>query len=92
MEDTAIATEKPKIRRPGTNAKPQSVEAALIPDAWLTLATAATVSGLSTPTLYRKAKTDPSFPRLVRLGARCTRVKAGELFAWLDKQAAMGAA
>lgn len=72
-----------KSRRGGT----QPLHAAEIPDALLTLRTASAVAGLSTATLYRKAKTDPSFPRLVRMGARCTRIRAGDLIAWLAVQA-----
>jgi prophage regulatory protein len=72
--------------RRGTN--PQPLHAAQIPDALLTIPTACAVSGLSAATLYRKAASDPSFPRLVKMGARCTRIRAGDLTAWLAKQGA----
>ncbi|MBK9361927.1 MAG: AlpA family phage regulatory protein [Rubrivivax sp.] len=75
------AADKPK--RGGT----QPLHAAQIADALLTMRTASAVAGTSEATLYRKAKTDPSFPRLVRLGARCTRIRAGDLTAWLAAQA-----
>lgn len=75
------AAEKPKR---GGN---QPLHAAQIADALLTMRTASAVAGLSEATLYRKAKTDPSFPRLVRMGARCTRIRAGDLTAWLAAQA-----
>lgn len=73
-------------RRRGT--KPQPLDAANIADALLTMRTAAAVSGLSESTLYRKAKEDPTFPRLRKMGLRCTRIRAGELSAWLAAQGA----
>ena len=68
--------------------KPQPLHAAQIADALLKMATASVIAGLSEATLYRKAKSDPAFPRLVKLGARCTRLRAGELTAWLAAQGA----
>ena len=76
--------EKPKR---GT-INPQPLHAAQIADALLTLRTAAAVSGLSEATLYRKASDDPSFPKLVRLGKRCTRIRAGDLTTWLASKVA----
>ena len=67
---------------------PQPLHAATIPDALLKMPTAAALAGMSEATLYRKAKYDPAFPRLVKLGARCTRIRAGELTAWLAAQGA----
>ena len=67
--------------------KPQPLHAATIPDALLKMPTAAAVSGMSEATLYRKAASDPTFPRLVKLGKRCTRIRAGDLTAWLAAQA-----
>lgn len=71
--------------------KPQPLNAATIPDALLKMPTAAVLAGMSEATLYRKAKSDPTFPRLVKLGARCTRIRAGDLTAWLAAQAAKAA-
>lgn len=68
------------------NTNPQPLHAAQIADALLTMRTAAAVSGLSEATLYRKAARDPAFPKLVKLGARCTRIRAGDLTAWLTAQ------
>ncbi|GAB1391034.1 hypothetical protein MASR1M6_32160 [Rubrivivax sp.] len=65
----------------------QPLHAAQIADALLTLRTAAAVAGLSETTIYRKAKEDPTFPRLIRMGRRCTRIRAGDLTAWLAAQA-----
>lgn len=65
----------------------QPLHAAQIADALLTLRTASAVAGMSPATLYRKSATDPTFPRLVRLGRRCTRIRAGDLTAWLSSKA-----
>lgn len=65
----------------------QPLHAAQIADALLTLRTASAVAGMSQATLYRKAKADPTFPRLIKMGKRCTRLRAGDLTAWLALQA-----
>lgn len=75
--------EKP---RRGTNPQPLH-DAVQIADALLTLRNAAVVCGVSEVTLYRWSKTDPTFPRLVKMGKRCTRIRAGDLTAWLAAQA-----
>lgn len=65
----------------------QPLQAAQIAEALLTLRTASAIAGLSIATLYRRAKDDPSFPRLIRMGARCTRIRAADLTAWLSVKA-----
>ena len=70
-----------------TPQKPDALSAVSIPDAFLSLRTAALAAELSVATLYRKAKTDPNFPKLIKIGARCTRVRAGDLTAWLASHA-----
>lgn len=80
--DTCNAEQASKPTRGGN----QPLHAAQIADALLTLRTASAVAGLSAATLYRKAKTDPTFPRLVKMGQRCTRIRAGDLTAWLAAQ------
>lgn len=67
---------------------PQPLHAAQISDALLTIRTASAVAGLSSATIYRRAANDPTFPKLIRLSARCTRIRAGELTAWLAAQGA----
>ena len=67
----------------GNDRNTQPLHVAQIPDALLRMRTAAAVSGMSEATLYRRAKTDPDFPKLVKLGTRCTRIRAGDLTAWL---------
>lgn len=80
-------TPEPLGSKPSRAENPQPLSAAQIPDALLKLRTAAAVSGLSEATIYRKAATDPSFPKLVKMGKRCTRIRAGDLTAWLAAQA-----
>jgi predicted DNA-binding transcriptional regulator AlpA len=65
----------------------QPLSAARIPHALLTLRTAAAVAGVSEATLYRRAQTDPTFPRLIKDGLRCTRIQAGALAKWLEARA-----
>lgn len=38
-------------------------------------------------TTWRRMKSDPTFPRAVRLGNRCTRIQVGALKAWLRSKA-----
>lgn len=64
----------------------QPLEAAAVSSALLTITTAGAIGGMSSATIYRKAASDPSFPKLVRIGRRCTRIRAGEWLAWLDAQ------
>jgi prophage regulatory protein len=70
-----------------TNRTAQPLHAAQIADALLKLKTVSAVTGMSEATIYRRAKSDPTFPRLVKLGRRCTRIRAGDLTAWLSAQA-----
>lgn len=81
-------TAEPAASKPGRKPTPQPLHAAQIADALLKIETASAVSGLSPATLYRKAARDPTFPRLVKMGQRCTRIRAGDLMAWLAAQAA----
>lgn len=81
---TPVDHAAPKPKRGTINAQP--LHAAQIADALLTIRTASAISGLSSATLYRKAASDPSFPKLVRLGNRCTRIRAGDLTDWLAAQ------
>lgn len=74
--------------QPRRGSRPQPLHAAQIADALLTIKTACAISGLSSATLYRKAASDPTFPKLIKMGTRCTRVRAGCLTAWLAAQAA----
>lgn len=86
MQPETVKPAQATKRKRGT-VNPQPLHAAQIADALLKMRTAAAVAGLSEATLYRKAATDPTFPKLVKIGARCTRIRAGELTAWLAAQA-----
>ena len=85
METTAHTAQPDKPTR-GNSINPQPLQAAQIADALLKLSTAAAVAGISETTIYRKAASDPTFPKLVKLGRRCTRIRAGDLTAWLALQ------
>lgn len=39
--------------------------------------------GTSVSTGWRKIKTDPDFPKPIRLGARCTRFRMGDIRAYI---------
>ena len=82
MSPTTAEHSAPKPRKEN----PQPLSVAALPDALLNLRTAGAVGGVSTATIYRKAATDPTFPKLIRIGARCTRIRAGDLTAWLAAQ------
>ena len=76
------------VKKPNQAARgaAQPLHVVQVAEALLKLSTAAAVAGLSEATLYRKAKSDPTFPRLVKMGSRCTRIRAGDLTAWLAAQ------
>lgn len=83
MQSETIEREQARRAR-----KPQPLAAAEIPNALLTIRTASAVAGLSPATIYRRAANDPTFPKLIRLSARRTRIRAGDLTAWLAAQGA----
>ena len=65
---------------------PQPLEVARNPDALLRLSTASALLGLSVATIYRKSAVDPDFPKLIKIGSRCTRMRAGDATAWAAQQ------
>ena len=72
---------KPRIRAQ------QPLHAAQVADALLRLRTVEAITGLSRSTIYAKLKAgDGNFPQPIRLGARCTRFRAGDVQAWLAAQ------
>lgn len=87
MESLATTPATPGAKSRSRATGPQPLHAAQIADALLRMKTAAAVAGMSEATLYRRAKDDPTVPRLIRLGSRCTRIRAGDLTAWLAAQA-----
>lgn len=86
MRSDAITTTQATKPKRG-EIHPQPLHVAQIAEALLRMRTAAQISGLSEATLYRKAASDPTFPKLVKMGQRCTRIRAGDLTAWLAAQA-----
>ena len=82
-----------KVTQAATGAAPkprtrpqQPLHALQIADALLRLSTVESITGLSRSTIYAKLKAQ-QFVEPVRLGARCTRWRAGDLQAWLAAQA-----
>jgi prophage regulatory protein len=73
----------PAKKRRGTT--PQAFEVATLPEALLKLQTASAIAGISIASIYRREAAG-TFPPLIRLGSRCSRVRAGSLMAWLAAQ------
>lgn len=71
-------TQVPAIRR---STKPQPLHASQLEDALLTLKTASATAGLSQATLYRLAAAGRL--KLVKMGARCTRIRSSDLRAFM---------
>jgi prophage regulatory protein len=72
--------------KPRTRAA-QPLHAAQLADALLRLSTVVAITGLSKSTIYARLQAnDGSFPRPIKLGARCTRFRAGDVQAWLAAQ------
>ena len=67
--------------------KPQPVAAAENPDALLQISTISALTGLGRSTIYKKSA-EGTFPKLIKIGQRCTRGRAGDITAWLKAQAA----
>jgi prophage regulatory protein len=76
------------VKRPHSAHIPQPVAAAENPDSLLKISTVAALAGIGISTVYHRARTDSTFPRLIKHGTRCTRVRAGDLTVWLKAQAA----
>jgi prophage regulatory protein len=75
-------------RKPRTRAA-QPLHAVQLADALLRLSTVEAITGLGKSTIYAKLKAnDGSFPKPIKLGARCTRFRAGDVQAWLAAQSA----
>jgi prophage regulatory protein len=74
---------EPQSIKAPRRANPQDPAAANIPGALLRIQVVQTVTGLSAPTIYRKVARG-EFPEPVRLGARCTRWRSGDLSAWVS--------
>jgi len=46
----------------------------------------ATLTDSGVSTIWRYAALDPDFPKPIKLSARCTRFRVGEVRAWLAKK------
>ena len=53
------------------------------PFRYFRLCTVCEITGLSKTTVYEYSKTDPEFPKPVKLGASCTAWRSDELAAWM---------
>ena len=67
--------------------KPQPLHAAQVSNALLKLPTVEALTGLSRSTIYARLSRN-EFPQPIRLGARGTRFRAGDVQAWLAAQTA----
>lgn len=56
------------------------------PFRYFRLRTVCEITGLSKTTVYEYSKTDPEFPKPVKLGAACTAWRSDELAAWMDSR------
>lgn len=63
---------------------PQSLSVIELPDALLRLETLAQASGLSIPTIYRKAAAGQL--KLTKIGKRCTRVRSEDARSFIASQ------
>lgn len=63
----------------------QPLHAVQVAEALLRIPTVEAITGLSRSTIYAKLKAG-EFVEPVRLGARCTRFRAGDVQAWLAAQ------
>jgi predicted DNA-binding transcriptional regulator AlpA len=55
-------------------------------DALASVKSIAALSENGISTIWRYAATDPDFPKSIRLSARCTRFRVGDVRAWLAKK------
>ena len=85
MSDVTQAGTEP-VKKLRTRAQ-QPLHAAQVAEALLRLRTVEAITGLSRSTIYAKLKAR-QFVEPVRLGARCTRWRAGDVQAWLAAQVA----
>ncbi len=77
----------PTAPTPQTPARPDVSHFDKLPDAALIAIRAlAAVLGKGVSTAWRDVRTDPDFPKPIRLSAGCTRFKVGDIRAYLAKK------
>lgn len=81
-----VKSAKPKAKHTPHIAQPLSV--ASNPDALLQVPTVASLIGAGRSTVYLLGRTDPTFPKPIKRGLRCTRFRAGDVTEWLKAQVA----
>jgi predicted DNA-binding transcriptional regulator AlpA len=58
-----------------------------LPDAaYISVKVIAALTGNGVSTVWRYAANDPTFPKPIKLSARCTRFRVGDVRAWLAKK------
>lgn len=85
----ATKADRDALRQERRTAVAKQMASGIHPDSLLPIEPHVTtlMSG-SKATVYRRALTDPTFPKLIRLSSRCTRIRAGDLLDWLKRQGA----
>ncbi|MDI3510818.1 MAG: hypothetical protein PWQ61_1583 [Betaproteobacteria bacterium] len=69
--------------------KPQISNFETLPDeARVSAETFAVLMDVHENTVWRRAKNDPSFPKPIKLGTRCTRFRVGDIRAFMKGVAA----
>ncbi|ASM76328.1 hypothetical protein VITFI_CDS0549 [Vitreoscilla filiformis] len=83
-----IAALTAQARKPSQDSR-QTAATAHDPDALLRTAVFAELAGTSVSWVYRQAREGmPGFPKPVKMGARCTRWRSGDVRAFLQAQSA----
>ncbi len=83
-----IAALTSQVSKPCRDSR-QTAATANNPDALLKTAVFAELAGTSVSWVYRKAREGtPGFPKPVKMGARCTRWRSGDVRAFLQAQSA----
>lgn len=80
--ETAAKPPTKKQRRPDVSHFDDLPDSAL-----LAISALAVVTGGGVSTAWRHVRTDPDFPRPIRLSAGCTRFRVGDIRAYLAKKA-----
>lgn len=55
-------------------------------DAYISMSAIAAVCGVALSTVWRHAAADPNFPKPIKLSRRCTRLRVGDVRAYLKSK------